>query len=400
MITQSFSKKAREGKMRAGSSRPIVVTLAVLVSMLPAIGQTRPEPKPQLAEDVFKNVQVLKGLTANEFMETMGFFSASTLLNCADCHTKESSGSWEKYADETPLKQTTRRMVLMMRGINQAYFAGRRAITCYSCHRGDERPKVTPDLTEMYSTPLQPEQDRILAQAPGAPSADSLLDKYIQAIGGAAKLAGMTSLAAKGNYDGSPVSLMTGESPLEIFAKAPNQRTVIIHSKAGDATTVYDGHTAWSAAPTLYSPLPVLSLTGTDLDAASVEAELTFPARIKQTLTDWRVGFPFTIDNVDVQVVQGTTGGKLPVQLYFDSKSGLLVRLVRYKNLPVGLNPIRTDYSDYRDVSGIKIPFRMKLTGVDGQSTLTLSDVQLNVPVDAAKFAKPSPPAAPKAAAR
>jgi outer membrane lipoprotein-sorting protein len=251
----------------------------------------------------------------------------------------------------------------------------------------------------MYSTPPQQEPDQIIAQAPGMPSADSLIDKYVQALGGAQRLAVMTSFAAKGIYDGSPVSLITGQNPVEIFAKAPDQRTMIVHTKTGDATTAFDGKTAWNAASDLYSPVPVLALTGTDLDAARVEAALTFPARIKQTLTNLLVGFPFVIDNNDVQVVQGTSAGRLPVKLYFDSKSGLLLRLVRYTNLPVGLNPLQTDYSDYREVSGLKVPFRIKLTWVGGQATINLSEVQLSVPVDAAKFAKPSPPVAPKTAA-
>jgi photosynthetic reaction center cytochrome c subunit len=375
-------------------------TVACLLGIASASSQARPEQRPQMAEEVFKNIQVLKGLTVNEFMETMGFFSASTLLNCADCHTKESSGNWEKYADDTDLKRTARRMVQMMRAINRSFFGGRRMVTCYSCHRGDERPKVTPNLDEMYATPPPQEPEQILEQAPGAPSADQVLDKYIQALGGTQRLAGLTSFVAKGIYDGSPVSQMTGESPLEIFAKAPGQRTMIVHSAAGDATTTCDGRAAWSAAPDLYTPVPVLELSGTDLDAAKVEAELSFPARIKQTLSQLRVGFPSTINNREVQVVQGTSTGQLPVKLYFDKESGLLVRLVRYTDLPVGFNPIQTDYADYREVSGIKIPFRLTMTWVAGQATLKLGDVQLNVPIDAAKFARPAPPAPPRPATR
>ena len=385
--------------MRGRAAGTILAVLTAVLSITAAQGQNRVEPKPPMAEEVFKNVQVLKGITANEFMETMGFFSASTLLNCTDCHTKESTGRWEEYAVDTPLKRTARRMVQMVRNLNQSSFGGRAVITCYTCHRGDERPKGIPNLTEMYSAPPPQEPEQVLEQAPGAPSADSLLDKYFEALGGAQKLAGMTSLTAKGTYNGSPVSLMTGQSPVEIYAQAPDQRTMIIHADAGDATTAFDGRTAWSAAPILYSPLPVVPLTGTDLDAARIEAELTFPARLKQTLTGWRVGFPFEIDKNDVQVVQGTGAGRLPVKLYFDSKSGLLVRVVRYKRLPVGLNPIQTDYSDYRDISGIKIPFQIKLTGVDGLATIQLTEVRLNVPIDAAKFAKPAPPVARKATA-
>jgi photosynthetic reaction center cytochrome c subunit len=405
LLTPQFSRTANQGgKMKLGSRRKILNALGtMLVGLLGvtlANGQARPEPKPQMAEEVFKNIQVLKGITVNEFMETMGFFSASTLLNCADCHTKESSGDWEKYADDTELKRTARKMVMMMRGINQSFFGGRRMITCYSCHRGDERPKVTPNLDEMYATPPPQEPEQILEQAPGAPTADQLFDKYIQALGGAQRVAGLTSIVAKGIYDGSPVSQMTGESPLEIYAKAPGQRAMIVHSEAGDATTTYDGRTAWSAAPALYVPVPVVPLVGSDLDAAKVEAELAFPARIKQTLSQLRVGFPATINNREVDVVQGTSAGKLPVKLYFDKQSGLLVRLVRYTDLPVGFNPIQTDYADYREVSGVKMPFRIIMTWVDGQATLKLSDVQVNAPIDAAKFARPAPPTPPKTATK
>ena len=44
-----------------------------------------------MAEDVFKNVQVLRGISVAEFMGTMGFISASLSLNCLDCHVNESA---------------------------------------------------------------------------------------------------------------------------------------------------------------------------------------------------------------------------------------------------------------------------------------------------------------------
>src|SRR5260370_42653589 len=144
------------GEMRIRSRVTILAIVAGVLGIRPMAGQ---EPKPQMAEDVFKNIQVLKGMSVNEFMETMGFFSASTLLNCTDCHTKESSGNWQNYADDTALKRTARRMVVMMQTINKSFFGGRRVITCYSCHRGDERPRPIPNLTEMYSTPPQQEPD-------------------------------------------------------------------------------------------------------------------------------------------------------------------------------------------------------------------------------------------------
>jgi hypothetical protein len=79
--------------------------------------------------------------------------------------------------------------------------------------------------------------------------------------------------------------------------------------------------------------------------------------------------------------------------LYFDSQSGLLVRQVRYVDTAVGVIPTRIDYSDYRDVAGVKVPFLRVLTWTDGRSTIQLSEVQSNARIDAAKFATPAPPA-------
>ena len=352
-----------------------------LVSVVMASAQPAP-----MAEKVFKNVKVLTGIPENQFMATMGFFSASLGMTCTDCHVAESGGSWEKYADDTPLKQTTRRMIGMVAGINKAYFGGKREVTCYSCHRGGDRPQVTPSLIELYGPPGPPrEPDEIVAQA-SKTSPDQILDKYIEALGGAQKLAALTSLVAKGTYSGYAE---TEKHPLEIYAKAPDQRAMIVHNPAGDTITTFDGRIGWIAAPNTEKPIPITELTGGDLDGAKLDAELSFPGQIKYVLTQWRVGFPASIDDRDVQLVQGTTDGKYPVNLYFD-KSGLLVRSVRYTDSPVGLNPTQVDYADYREVAGVKIPFRITTTWLDGRSLAEFTDVQANLPIDAAKFAMPT----------
>jgi outer membrane lipoprotein-sorting protein len=375
----------------------LVMSVACLLGAARAGGQAGPEQKPLLAEQVFKNVQVLKGIPVDQFLETMGFFSASLNSNCVDCHTEESGANWERYADDTPKKRTTRKMILMMRAINQSYFGGRRVLTCYSCHRNGDRPKVTPNLAEVYGVPLPDEPEEIPEKVPGAPSADQILDRYIQALGGAQRLASLTSFVAKGSYQGYG----EGEkSPVEIFAKAPGLRTTIIHKVTGDNTTAYDGRAAWVVKPASDAPVPTLALTGGLLDGAKVDAELSFPGRIRQTLTKWHVGFPATIDDRDVQVVQGTTAGGFNINLYFDPKSGLLVRQVHFTEFYVGLYPTQIDYSHYRDVSGVKVPFLWTVTWVDGRSTFELSEVRPNVAIDAAKFAKPAAPAPPKIATR
>ena len=352
-----------------------------------ASGQAGSGEKPPMAEKVFKNVTVLKGIPVDQFMGTMGFFSASLGMTCTDCHVGESGGNWEKYADDTELKQTTRKMLVMVSALNRTYFGGKREVTCYSCHRGGDRPKVTPSLVELYSAPPPAEPPDAIEQAAQPRPADPILDKYIQAVGGAQRLAALTSFSAKGTYVGFGE---TDKTPLEIFAKAPNQRNMVVHTPIGDIATVYDGRTGWSAAPAANTPVPVLEVTDGELEGVRLDALLAFPAGLKQALRQWHSGNPATIDDHEVQMVQGTSDGRYPVDLYFDSKSGLLVRSVRYNDSPVGLNPTQVDYSDYRDVAGVKMPFRWTVTWLSGRSTIELTEVQPNARIDAAKFAKPT----------
>jgi len=346
-----------------------------------------------MAEDVYKNIQVLRGIPENQFLATMGFFSASIGESCEFCHDDESS--WAGYAKDNAHKQTARKMILMMNAINQSYFGGSRKLTCYSCHRGTDLPKVTPNLAEQYSAPIVEDPDVITEQAPGESSVDQILDKYVQALGGAQRLAAITSIVAKGMYQGYAE---IDKSPIEIMAKAPGQRVTIIHTSNGDWTTTYDGVAGWVAEPG--RPVPLLELTDQFLEAVKVDAGLAFPGRIKQALSQWRVGYPTTINDREVEVVQGSSGEGFPVKLYFDKQSGLLVRQVRYTNSPVGLNPTQIDYADYRDVSGVKMPFRWTTTWTDGRSATELSQIQANAPIDAAKFAKPAAPASSKPASR
>jgi photosynthetic reaction center cytochrome c subunit len=343
----------------------------------------------QMAEEVFKNIQVLKGIPVDEFMRTMGVFSAALGMSCEDCHAANDS-KWENFAlDTSPRKLRARGMIQMMSAINKSYFGGRQVVTCYSCHRGSDHPKVTASLANLYGAGPPEEPDDVIAQAPGQPPADQILDKYIQAIGGAQRLASLTSFIAKGTNSGyGPES---GKRPVEVYAKAPDQKATIIHTDNGDSTTVYDGRAGWIAAP--LRPVSVLALTGTDLAGARLDAEMSFPGRLKQALGRWRVGFPVTVGDRDLQVVQGTSAAGVIATLYFDPESGLLVRMVRYSNSVVGRTPTQIDYADYRDVAGVKMPFHFTVTWLDGRETFELSEIQPNVPIDAAKFAKPRPAA-------
>jgi len=373
------------------SNRLSAIIIVCLLGV--AVNAQTPAPaqdKPLMAEQVFKNVQVLKGIPVNEFMDTMGFFAASLGLNCVFCHTTESLEDWTHFADDVPRKKTARGMIALVNNLNKNNFGGRRVVTCYTCHHGNERPKVIPSLAEQYGiAPEDPNEVEVVAGAAQGPSADQILDKYIQAIGGAQKVAALKSFVGKGTFDGYDTNHL--KVPMEVYAKAPGQLAQVMHIQIGDSTTVFDGREGWIAS--VDRPVRLLpDLPGYEQDAAKLDAELAIPVRIKQALTQWKTGFPITsIDDKDVQTVEGRGAGGTRFKLYFDQESGLLARVLRYEPTAVGTLPIQVDYSDYREVGGVKIPFKWVVTWTNGQSHNEFTDVQANVAIDASRFAKPAP---------
>jgi hypothetical protein len=216
------------------------------------------------------------------------------------------------------------------------------------------------------------------------------LDKFIAASGGMQNVGKLTSFMAKGTYSGFDTS--DDKVPVEVYAKAPDQRATILHAPVGggvikEGTTAFDGRAGFiNAANTL---VPMLMLTGGNLEGAKVDAALSFPSGIKAMLTNWRAGFPDTrVGDQDVVVIEGNMG-RSGVKLYFDKQSGLLLRQLRYAKTAVGLNPTQVDYSDYRDVAGVKLPFKWIVTWTDGQSTFEMDSIEPNTPIDASRFAIP-----------
>lgn len=374
-------KNASHYRMTAG-----VVLLFLSVAL--ACGQAQPvAPKTQMADAVYKDIRLLKGLTVDQFLDTMGFFSASTNMNCIDCHGLPAAGDQKHYADDTKLKTKARMMIVMMQAINRQNFGGKSVVTCYTCHRGGEDPKSTPSLAVQYSEPLyDPDEIEITTPADEAPSPDQLFDKYMQALGGAQRVASVTSIVAKGDYVGFDTE--TEKRTVDVYLKAPGVRATVVHYRAGDGVTVYDGSAAWISQPG--KPIPFIELTGGQLEGAKIDATAFFPAGLRKLRSTWKIGMT-TIADREVWAAVGT-GPEPPIKLFFDKGTGLLVRLARYIQLPIGRIPTHIDFDDYREVAGtgVKMPFKWVATWVDGESTTTLSDVQANVPIDAAKFARPA----------
>jgi len=351
-----------------------------------AFAQSPAQSKPPMAEDVFKNIQVLKGIPVDEFMGTMGLFSAALTVCCGDCHTGAGTSN-PKWEDDPPRKLMARRMVQMVNAINKDSFGGRQVVTCWTCHRGTPNPAITPSLDAIYGEPVIVPPDVLpTAQATAAaPTIDQIFDKYLKALGGADRLAQLTSYTAKGT------SQLYGETridPFETYAKAPNQLATIVHQREGDLSRTFDGRDAWVLLP--LTVVPEYPLTGGALEGARLDAQLTFPAGLKQFFNTWRVSYPATLDGHEVNVVQANGAAHQVATLYFDKQSGLLTRVIHYAASAVGRVPVQIDYSDYRPVAGVMLPFKWTYGWLSGREEYTLTEVQPNVSIDAAKFGKPA----------
>jgi photosynthetic reaction center cytochrome c subunit len=365
--------------------------VALLGAAVPFGGVALAQAKRQMADDVFKNIKVLKGLTVDEFMGTMGLFSAALNVCCGDCHVG-AGGSNPQWDKDPPRKLVARHMVEVMNKVNKESFGGRQVVTCWTCHRGATPPATTPAIDAIYSDPVPMYPDVLPQASAGAvvPSIDQVLDKYIQALGGADALAKITS------YSGEGTSTTFGAdqiNPAEIFAKAPDKYVTIVHQREGDMIRTYDGHDAWVVLPLTVTG--EYQLTATAAEGGKLDGQLAFPGNIKGFFDTWRVSYPANIDGKDVNVVQGSRLGGFIATFYFDKQSGLLLRMVRYANSAVGRVPTQIDFSDYRPVAGVMMPFKRTYGWVSGREEFTLTVIKPNGPVDDTKFVKPPTPATP-----
>jgi hypothetical protein len=359
-------------------------------------GQTTPPTgavpaRGMMVEDVFKNVQALKGIGVDDFMLSMGVMSAAVGSDCVGCHPSAGTDDVD-WALDTPRKRTARRMVLMVAAINRDNFNNRQVVTCWTCHRGRDRPVTSPTLDVVYGPPIE-DVDDVLTTAQVGPSVDQVLNKYMQAIGGEQNVARVTSFIATGKSVG--YKGFGGGGIVEVSAQAPDKRATHIsfpeYPDRGVSVRTYDGRTGWIATP--LAVVAKYDLAGSERDGARLDAMLSFPTQIRQALTGLRVALPAVIDDKDVSVVQGNGPNGTLATLYFDDESGLLVRMVRHGRSPIGRVPTQVDYSDYRDVGGMKFPYRWTFAWLDGRDSLEFTDVKVNVAIDPAKFAEPSLPA-------
>jgi photosynthetic reaction center cytochrome c subunit len=365
------------------SSRSVFVRIGmaavalVVTGVSAQSGPAKPASTRKMTDETFKNIQVLKGIPADQLIPTMQFITASLGVECDFCHEQ---GAFEK--DDKKPKQTARKMMQMMFAINKDNFDGHREVTCYSCHRGAPRPVATPIITDEEPNPMAAEalEEPPLNAAP-LPAADQILDKYLHAVGGADAIQKISSRVQKGT-----VNFGERKFPVEVFTQTPDKRTSVMHLPNGDNITAYDGHGGWVAAP----GRPVREMSGADLAAAELDADLHFPVHVKKIFGDLSVERKEKIGDRQVYVLSALREGQPPVRLYFDEQSGLLLRLVRYAESPLGRNPTQIDYADYRDAAGVKTPYRWTVARPGGRFSIQVDQMEQNVAIDDAKFAKPA----------
>ena len=367
----------------------LVCATSIAAAARQAAPPASPAAAPQMSETFFKDIRVLKGIPVDEFIDTMGMFAAATSKDCTGCHSPQIlDGKPEAFAIETPMIQKARFMVGMMNTINRNFFGNQKRVSCFTCHSNTSAPQNVPNMAIQYGDPVDNPNslEFIVASGSNPSQIDGVFAKYLEALGGAQRLAAATSFTATGTYAGWDTGL--SEVPVEIFAKAPEQYTTVAHRTEGDSVWTYDGQNAWEAS--INAALPsTIPLTKGNLDGAKLDAIVALaPARLRQAFARWQITKGL-IDDKPVQILRGSNPGQQPVNFYFDS-SGLLVRLLRWNETLVGPVATQYDYSDYREVAGVKRPFKWIKTSTRNQVTMVIKEIRPNAAIDAARFARPT----------
>lgn len=330
-----------------------------------------PVADPNKAEGRFKNIKSFKGYPADDVVPAMQFISNALGEDCEFCHVEN---AFEK--DDKEAKETARKMIAMTFAINRDSFDGHREVTCMSCHHGAARPVSIPIIGG------EKHAEKPAAKAVELPAAAAVLDKYVAALGGADAIAKVGSLVQKGSLTGfgpEPISL-------EVLAKSPDKRATKVHSLRGDNITVVTGQGGWRAN----GGRPPRDIPAGELEGERLDSALLFPSDLKPLFQEFKVAAGESIDGKDTVKLIGRNEGRPPSIFWFDVQSGLLVRMMRYMETPLGRNPTQVDVADYREIGGVKSPFRWTVGRPGGSFTIQLESSQANTPVADKAFEKPA----------
>jgi hypothetical protein len=371
------------------SVMPIVVAVLGL-SLIPTpwlLAQQDRSVDTMTAEQAYKNIQVLKGTPASELGASMHLISGALHVECGHCHVEPNQ--FDK--DDKPAKQVAREMIVLVQQLNKTYFQGKQVVSCYTCHHGNLTPIDKPILpVAPYAQEAPPSQ---------LPSADQLLSKYVQALGGEQALRRVKTRVITATQDiptgPGGVNMVPGETVQ--YLKAPNLALTL--SKYGPPNRTltissgFDGSRAWTqnAQGRVTEPLEI------DQKRTGRASDFYQSLDLKQQYSKLEVSGREQVDGHEAYRVVAEVPDDLPERVYFDVESGLLVRKETDLPTPVGLSPYRVDYGDYRDVGGVKVPFLITMTPSSPRtelvvrSVMRVQKVEDNVPIDNDRFTKPQP---------
>lgn len=225
-------------------------------------------------------------------------------------------------------------------------------------------------------------------QAPGAaettPTADQLLDRFVKAMGGKEAIEKLNTRISKGKIE---IAAFNVSGTFEGQNKSPNLTSMVADlTGAGVFKSGFDGQVAWEANPMA----GLREKAGTELADAKLEAEFHRELKFKQLFPTLVVKGKQQVAGKDAWVLLATPKEGSPVTMYFDAESGLIVKDDQERESPEGKMPIQTFYEDYRQVDGIKMPFKMRQVSPMFELVIALEEVKHNGPVDDAKFKKPA----------
>lgn len=346
---------------------------------------TQSTPAEKTVEQVQKNIQVLNGLPQSQLVPVMNYMGSSLGVKCTFCHVKNGE-KWDFVSDEKPEKGSAREMIKMVQGINKASFKGNPAVSCFTCHRGNEHPVRVPQLPIAVPTPFAEAPATTTATKETPPTADQILAKYTEALGGSAVIEKLKTRSMKGTFETSN-GITLG---YEIYQAAPDKLYMVLNTpKQGVIERGFDGKTAWEK-----SSRGGRSIQGTELFYLKRYPDLFKDIKLQGQFTRLSYRGKDKIDGKDVNLLVGIGVDGKGERLFFDAQTGLLVRRITSTTTMVGLIPEQVDYEDYRDVDGMKVPFTIRVTSIDSfwSSTRKFTEIKLNLPVDETKFSQPSPP--------
>jgi hypothetical protein len=209
--------------------------------------------------------------------------------------------------------------------------------------------------------------DRADADAPTPPSARSILDRHVEAIGGREALQRHRSTHVQGTLS-MPSAGITGS--LDLYAARPNKSLLRVSlGGVGEVTEAFDGTNGWSVSP-LTGPM---LLEGRQLEEkrfdADYEAELRRDSRYVSMTTVARVEFDGR-ECYKLRLVRKMGGEDFE---FYDVGTGLKAGGIATRETPMGAVTATTIEADYRRFGGLLHPttVRSRMSGMEQVITIT-----------------------------